>query len=203
VNCDGVSADIYTYSDLSDFTDDDYIQDADSDPLACYQKDHSEDPIEWDEMDPPVAFNASPRNENIKTCDECTGDVIYRGVQNCTPDECDPAAAEAMPDIVTADTNLAGYDGKFGKVEGIVYQWEIDGTAVVGDITDETVTVDGPFNTCEEALAAPVSGRVPPLRRFSISGTTLRWHINTLILNDQGEVTGVCPEIVTSTGSEC
>lgn len=203
VNCNDEEDVIYTYSDLSDFTDDDYIQDADSDPIECYQKDHSEDPIAWDAMDPPVKFNPSPKKP-FSNCDECRGEVIYRGTQDCTPDECDPAKAEEMPDIVTADTNLAGFSGKYGKVEGIAYSWVIDEAAVEGDITDETVDVVGPFNTCEEALAAPVSGRIPTLRKVTISDENVpRWHVNAFIFNDSGELVGVCPEIVTGEGTEC
>ena len=140
----------------------------------------------------------------------CTGcSALYRWTQNCSPDECadeDNNANEEpdneVDDIVTSG-DYATSIGKWRKSSGLVYQVQLDGAATTGD-EDFIANVEstGPYDTCEEALLAPINGDITPLRKVTIVDGEPRWHINKFILND-GVITGLCPTIVKASGSTC
>ena len=144
--------------------------------------------------------------------DSCSGcSSLYRWTQNCTPEECaqeDPNENEEqdneVDDIVTTG-DYASSVGKWRKSNGLVYEIQLDPVATTDDEDFRSdVESTGPYDTCQEALDAPIDGTITPLRKITITDENVpRWHINKFIFNTDGKLTGLCPTIVKAEGSEC
>ena len=187
LKCGDPGTSIITYSDMTPYGGDPVLK-LTSPNTDCYVR----DPLTpWTSGVGAVAVAATL---HFPTCDNCNGITKYKLTQvTCTQPGCNPA------DDIYTTTDLHAIIGKYIKIAGYCYLVSV----TVDADTPTDVTYQGPFDTCNDCLTAPLTDSLTVITGVSIVGNDIVFSTTIENISD-GKIIGFCPgDDITLAGTDC
>lgn len=190
-DCEDEYNTLLTFSDLSAYGVGAIVRQAGTDPIKCWTITET---APWSGS--AVAFEVE---DEFPDCDTCLKKQKYRLTQDCNLEECEGGGGGGGDEIITNE-DLHAAVGMWVKVGGKCYSVA---TTDTGDVTDETLSYQGPFASCDACLESPVDAKKRFITDLVLDGTNLIAKTEEMVIKG-GKIVGFCEsDDITIEGTDC
>jgi hypothetical protein len=190
-DCEDEYNTLLTFSDLSAHGVGAIVRQAGTDPIKCWTITET---APWSGS--AVAFEV---DDEFPDCDTCLKKQKYLLTQDCNLEDCEGSGGGGGDEIITTEDLYAAV-GMWVKVGGKCYSVA---TTDTGDVTDETLSYQGPFASCDACLESPVDTKKRFITDLALDGTNLVAKTEEMVIKG-GKIVGFCEsDDFTIEGTEC